>query len=75
MKQLFAFGSFAHDSQRVLAAVQRLAIVGIELPLNGRLRVPHIGIARELGIAIFTYPSTGTFLTRFTIRRLRRKTG
>jgi len=34
MKRLFAFGSFAHDPQGVLAAVQRLAIVGIELRLN-----------------------------------------
>lgn len=22
----------------------------IELPLNGRLRIPHVGIARELGV-------------------------
>ena len=30
MKPLFAVGRFADDSQRILAAVQRLAIVGIE---------------------------------------------
>lgn len=34
MKRLLAFGSFAHDPQRVLAAIQRLAIVGIECGPN-----------------------------------------
>jgi hypothetical protein len=32
--RLFIFGSFAHDSQRILTAVHRLALVGVELCLN-----------------------------------------
>ena len=45
MKRLLAFGGFAHDPQGILAAVQRLALVGVELCLN-------VGIL-ELGIAPF----------------------
>jgi len=56
MKPLFPFCGFAHDPQSILAAVQRLAIVGIELPLNGRLRVAHVRVARELGVAAFADP-------------------
>lgn len=45
MKRLLAFRGFAHDPQSVLAAVYRLALVGIELRLN-------VGII-ELSIASF----------------------
>jgi hypothetical protein len=34
MKRLLAFRSFAHDPQRVLAAVRQLALMGIERGLN-----------------------------------------
>lgn len=47
MKRLLAFRGFSHDPQRILAAVHRLALVGIELCLN-------IGIL-ELSIAPFTH--------------------
>ena len=53
MKRLLVFGHFAHDPQRVLAAVLRRAFMCIELLLNGRLCVAHVGIARELGVATF----------------------
>jgi hypothetical protein len=46
VKPLLAFGGLAHDPQRILTAVQKLAFVGIELCLN-------IGIL-ELSIAPFT---------------------
>lgn len=42
MKQLLAFGSFADDPQRVLAAVQRLAIVGVEGDLNLGVRTAKL---------------------------------
>ena len=42
MKRLLAFGSFAHDPQRILAAVQRLAIVGIECGLNLGIRTAKL---------------------------------
>ncbi|MGC2851386.1 MAG: hypothetical protein WB556_15480 [Candidatus Acidiferrum sp.] len=45
--RLFIFGCFAHDSQRILAAVGQFALVGIELCLKV--------IALELGIASFAY--------------------
>ena len=44
---LFVFGRFTDDVQRILAAVHRLAFVGIELCLN-------IGIL-ELSITPFAY--------------------
>ena len=34
MRKLLVFRSFVHDSQRILTAVHRLALVGIELRLN-----------------------------------------
>lgn len=49
MKLLPVFRSFAHDSQRILAAVQRLAIVGIKRSLN-------LGVcAVKLGATAFAY--------------------
>jgi hypothetical protein len=53
MKQLFAFGRLADDSQSVLTAIQQLALVGIELPLDGRLCIPTGRFSGELGIAAF----------------------
>ena len=47
IRTLFAFRSFAHDPQGVLAAVHGLALVGVELCLN-------IGIL-ELRVAPFAY--------------------
>ena len=46
-RQLFVFRGFAHDSQRVLAAIYRLAFVRVELRLHVR---PF-----ELSIAPFAY--------------------
>ena len=34
MRALLIFGRFAHDPQRILTAVYRLALVGVELGLN-----------------------------------------
>jgi hypothetical protein len=45
--KLLIFGSFAYDSQRILAAIGRFAFVGIKLFLN-------IGTV-ELRVAPFTY--------------------
>ena len=53
MKRLLVLGGFAHDPQRILAAVQGLADVRVELLLNGRLGIAHVGVARELSIAAF----------------------
>jgi hypothetical protein len=53
MNRLFIVGSFAHRSEGVLAAIRRLTLVPIELLLNGRLGIPHVGIARELGVTAF----------------------
>jgi hypothetical protein len=47
--RLLVFSGFAHDSQRILAAVHRLALVGIE---RGKDRSQPIVF--ELGIAPFT---------------------
>jgi hypothetical protein len=52
MRKLLVFGSFAHDSQSVLTAVHRLALVLIKLPQNVGLRVQDTGL--ELSIAAFT---------------------
>lgn len=48
------FGRFACDPQGVLAAIHRFALVDIELFLDSRLRIPHIGVSHELRIAAFT---------------------
>jgi hypothetical protein len=53
MKRLFAFRSFAHDPKRVLAAVHRLAVVCVELLLDGRLRVAHVRVSRKLRVTAF----------------------
>jgi hypothetical protein len=37
-----------------LAGFLLLALVRVELLLNGRLRVSHVGVSRELDVAIFT---------------------
>ena len=50
---LLAFGRLAHDPQCILTAVHRLALVGIELPLDGRLRISPIRVCAELRIASF----------------------
>lgn len=51
MKQLLVFRRFTHDSQGVLTAVHRFALVKVELFLNIWLRVEALG--RELSIAAF----------------------
>ena len=51
--RLLLFGSFAHDPQRILAAINRLTLVGIELLLDGRLGIPHVGVSRKLGVTAF----------------------
>jgi hypothetical protein len=49
MKRLLAFRSFAHDPQRTLAAIQRLAIMSLK-------RVFNLGVcAAKLGTTAFTY--------------------
>jgi hypothetical protein len=47
VKKLLAFGGLAHDPQGVLAAVHRLALVGIEL----RLKIGTF----ELGVAALAH--------------------
>ena len=54
MNALFTFRGFAYDPQSILATVQRLALVSVELLLDGRLGIPHVGVSRELGVATFT---------------------
>ena len=51
--RLLVFGGFTDDAQGVLAAVHRLALVRVKLPLDSRLRVPLGGVSRELSIAVF----------------------
>ncbi len=53
MKQLFVFCRLAHDPQSVLAAIHRLALVGIELALNGGLCISPFRVTDELCIAPF----------------------
>lgn len=48
MKALFIFGSFADDSQSVLAAIQRLTGVVCKCSLDGLL-----GVALKLRVAAF----------------------
>jgi hypothetical protein len=43
LPKLLAFGRFAHDPQSVLAAVQRLALVGVKLDLN--IRIAELSVA------------------------------
>lgn len=45
---------FPDDPGSHLAGILRLALMRVELFLDGRLRVPHVRVSRELGIAIFT---------------------
>lgn len=53
MKQLLSFRGFSNDPQGVLTAVYRPTLMDIELPLNGGLGIPHVGVSRELGITAF----------------------
>ena len=46
--------SFFHDLSGVLAGVHQLALVTVELLLDGRLCIPHIRVAHELLVAMFT---------------------
>jgi hypothetical protein len=56
MKRLLAFGCFAHDPQRVLAAVHRLADVITEPLANFLYGVAgKTAIRLELGVAAFAY--------------------
>jgi hypothetical protein len=56
VKQLLVFRRFTHDPDGILAAVYRLALVGIERRLDFLLRVTLGCLARlELGIATFAY--------------------
>jgi hypothetical protein len=54
---LLAFGRFAHDPRRILAAVQRLAGVTIELfldiDLGFREIIEFAGVCRELCVTSF----------------------
>jgi hypothetical protein len=53
MRELFIFGSFAHDAKRILAAVHRLAIVDIKCSLN-------LGVcAAKLRATAFAYGKGG----------------
>jgi hypothetical protein len=57
VRQLLAFRGFTRDSQRVLAAVYELALVGIELRSHFGLRIIFRGLKRlKLKIAMFTDP-------------------
>jgi hypothetical protein len=51
--RLFVLSRFAHDPQGILTTIHRFALVGIELPLDSRLRIPAVGIAGELCVAPF----------------------
>jgi hypothetical protein len=48
-----------------LAGILRLALVHIELLLNGRLRVPHVRVSRELSVAMFTDSEHGNIPDSF----------
>jgi hypothetical protein len=50
---LLTFGRFAHDPQRILAAVYGFALVGIKLYLKVGVGIRKTRL--ELGIATFTY--------------------
>ncbi len=53
MKFSLTFGSFSNNPHGVLAAVYRLALVGVELPLYVRLCIPPVWFAGELRVASF----------------------
>jgi hypothetical protein len=56
MRQLLAFGGLAHDPQRVLATIQRLAFVTGEKRLNLPLRWLFFCQLRfKLAVACFAY--------------------
>jgi hypothetical protein len=59
MRRLLAFGGFTHDTQSVLATVNRFALVGVELYLN-------IGIP-ELSVAPFAYAKALFHDTKFAL--------
>jgi len=46
--RLLSLGRFADDPQRVLAAIHRLALVGVELALDGRLCISTVRVSGEL---------------------------
>ena len=53
--KLLVFRSFAHDPQRILAAIHRLALVGGEPSFNVGFGSSRVGVYRlELDIAGFT---------------------
>ncbi len=57
MTSLLVFSGFAHDSQGVLTAIKRLALMGIERGLNFSFRAIVSGlIGVELGTAMLTDP-------------------
>jgi hypothetical protein len=53
VRKLLVFRSLTHDPQGVLTAVDQLAFMGVELLLDGGLRVPPIRFPSELCIASF----------------------
>jgi hypothetical protein len=48
---LFAFSGFADGPRLVLATIQRLALMGVKLLLDGGLRVPSFRFSDELRVA------------------------
>jgi hypothetical protein len=51
--KLFLIRGFAHDPQRILAAVDQFALVSVKLLLDGGLGIPHVRVSRELGVTVF----------------------
>lgn len=72
---LLALGRFAHDPQRILAALQRRAGVTIELfldiDLGFREIIEFAGVAGNCASHRSQTPRTGISLVRFTILSLR----
>ena len=66
---LLAFGRFPHDPQRILAAVQRLAGVTIELfldiDLGFREIIEFAGVCRELCVTSFADSENRNFFGSF----------
>ena len=63
MSRLLVFGSFAHDSQRILTTVQLLAVVCVKLLLEigcGRLgyKLTPTGVAATMRIRELLQPAT-----------------
>jgi hypothetical protein len=59
---LFILGRFAHDPQSVLAAVHRLALVRLELFLNGdSVRRSERGYGAKLHVAVLANAKLGCF--------------